>query len=351
MRHHIIAIMSFGIGLSGIIGLIPSGNASATEDPIGLFTAVHGSVVVTHPAAEPPVMVKLNDQVQFKDRIETRQASRTRALLDDDTALTLGENSRLEITEHLYDPAAKTRSAVLTLIRGKVRALVAQMVGGSKFEIHTPSAIVAARGTYFVVWLEENGDTGVANIGSHGDVAVTSGGREVLVRPGEFSMARKNASPDDPTDSIRSHAAGGAIQATEILDNIVAESSRQTVTALGGTVTTLGTQLLAPVRPVLGALLSAGTPLTEPIGTAVDSTVGTVASVPAVVSGAVNTLNSPLSSALNPVTNTVTTTTRLLGSTGTVTNPIATLTAPLTGPTAPLAPLSPVLGTVTTLLP
>src|SRR5207245_1988667 len=94
------------------------------------------------------------------------------------------------------------RSSVLRMIQGKARALVGKLFAGlgSKFEVHTPTAVAAARGTYFVVWIEEKasqkmglneigtvrpvsvqglevaelqaGGTGVANIGRSGNAAL-----------------------------------------------------------------------------------------------------------------------------------------------------------------------------------
>src|SRR5690242_19039188 len=129
---------------------------SVATDPIdvGIFTAVEGKVVVTHPGLEKAIPAKFQDGVLFKDVIETDKESRTKALLNDDSILTVGEHSRVEITEHISDPNKGMRSVVVSLVKGKVRALVGKVFAGSgsKFEIHTPTAVAAARGTYFIVF-------------------------------------------------------------------------------------------------------------------------------------------------------------------------------------------------------
>jgi hypothetical protein len=323
--------------LAGTLVFVIAAGVSVASSPIGFFTAVYGNVSVTHPGATIPLLARLNDKVMFKDLIETRQASRTKALLDDDTVLTLGENSRLEITEHLYDQSAKTRSAVLRLLRGKVRALVAKTFGGSKFEIHTPSAVVAARGTYFVVWLEADGTSGVANIGTHGDVALSAGGKEVIVRPGQTATARFGAPPELPGRTGDHKAANDAIRATDVPDNIASETTRESFTAMGGTVVTFGSDLLT-VKPILTD--------DDPSNTLINST-GTLTSVPSVISGAVNALNAPLNSVLPPLS----TTTRLLGP---VSSSLSSISSPLTAPLSSTTTLvtttvSPLLGPITTL--
>jgi hypothetical protein len=168
-------------------------------DGIGFYTAVAGQVSVTH-SGEPRVLpVKLHDQVQFKDVIETQAESRTKAFFQDDSMLTVGENSRVEIDEYVYNPEENVRLAIVKLMQGQVRALVSKVfkANGSKFEIHTPSAVAAARGTYFTVWVE-NGQSGIINIGEKGRVDFTSGGTTVAVDPGHFSIASEGKVPSVP---------------------------------------------------------------------------------------------------------------------------------------------------------
>src|SRR5207245_8550360 len=117
------------------------------------------------------------------------------------------------------------RSSVLRMIQGKARALVGKLFAGlgSKFEVHTPTAVAAARGTYFVVWIEEKasqkmglneigtvrpvsvqglevaelqaGGAGGANHGSWGKVADTSGGETGEVLPGGDGFAAAGMRP------------------------------------------------------------------------------------------------------------------------------------------------------------
>jgi len=168
-------------------------------DGIGFYTAVLGQASVTHPGETRVLPVKLHDEVLFKDVIQTQNESRARALFQDDSMLTVGENSRVEIDEYIYNPEANVRQAIVKLMQGQVRALVSKVfkANGSRFEIHTPSAVAAARGTYFTVWIE-NGQSGIINIGEKGRVDFTSGGMTVAVDPGFFSIAYEGQAPSVP---------------------------------------------------------------------------------------------------------------------------------------------------------
>jgi hypothetical protein len=169
------------------------------KDGIGFYTAVLGQASVTHPGEDRVFPVKLHDEVLFKDVIQTQNESRTKALFQDDSMLTVGENSRVEIDEYIYNPEKNVRQAIVKLMQGQVRALVSKVfkANGSRFEIHTPSAVAAARGTYFTVWVE-NGQSGIINIGEKGRVDFTSGGMTVVVDPGYFSIAHEGQAPSAP---------------------------------------------------------------------------------------------------------------------------------------------------------
>ena len=222
-----------------------SGAGAASPDAIGLFTALRGTVNDTHPGQPRSTAVKVRDDVLFKDLIETQRESRTKALFQDDTLLTLGENSRVEITEYVYDPANNRRSTVVKLAQGKLRALVGRVFegAGSKFEVHTPTAVAAARGTYFVVWIEDQksaqgGTTGVANIADPGTVAFSSAGQTVLVGPQQYSMAEPGK-PPTPAASFspdKHPNVQAAILGTELADVVEEEPAKKAVEATEGAV-------------------------------------------------------------------------------------------------------------------
>ncbi|MEP6933027.1 MAG: FecR family protein [Nitrospirota bacterium] len=208
------------LALSFAVGTLIFGSSLAlasdkSAEGIGFYTAMSGLVNVTHPHDAQSVPVKLHDQVLFKDVIQTQGESRTKAFFQDDSMLTVGENSRVEINEYIYNPEQNVRKTVVKLMQGQVRALVSKVfkANGSRFEIHTPSAVAAARGTYFTVWVE-NEQSGIINIGETGRVDFTSGGKTVAVDPGYFSLAYEGKAPSVP-----------APHALNQLDNLQAGSS------------------------------------------------------------------------------------------------------------------------------
>jgi hypothetical protein len=157
--------------MAGALIVSPSIGSAADSGShgIGAYTAVMGKVMVTHSGEVRAVPVELHNEILFKDVIQTDKQSRTKAFFQDDSILTVGENSRVEITEYIYNPEANVRRSVVKVVQGQVRALVSKVfkTNGSRFEVHTPSAVAAARGTYFSVW-HDKGQSGIINIGESG---------------------------------------------------------------------------------------------------------------------------------------------------------------------------------------
>ncbi len=239
-----------------VLLLTASGAWADTPPPpdqvdVGIFTAVEGKAVVTHPGVPKSIPIKLQEGVLFKDVIETDKESRTKALLNDDSILTVGEHSRVEVTEHIYDPGKGVRSVVVNLVKGQVRALVGKIFSGSgsKFEIHTPTAVAAARGTYFVVF-HINGASGIINVGTHGNVDFSSGGHTVNVPPGQFSITPPGGGPPSPPNVTTGGSAPSqvtnAVHGTEVKDTPKEESPKQMAMASGGTAPVSSPSSLTP---------------------------------------------------------------------------------------------------------
>jgi hypothetical protein len=82
------------------------------------------------------------------DVVETDMRSRTKLFFSDDSILNLGELSRVEVKEYLYNSEKNRSSSIYKLIDGSLRVVV----GRSELEVHTATTVAAARGTKFVMW-------------------------------------------------------------------------------------------------------------------------------------------------------------------------------------------------------
>ena len=113
-------------------------------DDAGRIVALKGKALILRDNKTIDAVVK--DTIMLRDTVETREASRMKIFFKDDSILTLAEKSRLVIREYLGAGDKKKGKSVFNLVEGKLRSLV----GTNEFEVHTPTAVVAARGTYFI---------------------------------------------------------------------------------------------------------------------------------------------------------------------------------------------------------
>jgi limonene-1,2-epoxide hydrolase len=109
-------------------------------DTVGSFVAIRGKATVERERTF--YEARLKDGIFLNDTVSTLEASRAKMLFIDDSVLTLGEKSKVVIKEYVYS-RDKGGKSIITLLDGKMRAIV----GKTNFEIHTPTAVAAARGT------------------------------------------------------------------------------------------------------------------------------------------------------------------------------------------------------------
>jgi len=111
--------------------------ALAEEEPAGIVLAVQGTVTMQPATMTPPVPLRQFDEIGRLSILDSQPGSRCKVLYADDSLLTLGDNSRLEVMEQSYETGSDQRAFVAHLARGTVRALVARQFEGdnSTFEI------------------------------------------------------------------------------------------------------------------------------------------------------------------------------------------------------------------------
>lgn len=122
------------------------GNTGAAERDIGKVVALRGTATIERGNSRMEAAV--GSPLRVSDRIETDADSRVKLVFIDDSVLTLGENSRLQVKDFLYSKGKRGKS-IYNLLEGKLHSVV----GRTRFEMQTPTAVAAARGTviYFEV--------------------------------------------------------------------------------------------------------------------------------------------------------------------------------------------------------
>ncbi len=214
----------------------------AGQPEVGVVTRTLKEVHLIREGKKGAQPVKQQDPVLFKDTYETGDKSRAKLLFKDDSLLTLGPKTKIEITESVYNPNKDYRSTQINLASGKVRALVGKAFtgSGSKFEVHTPTAVAAARGTHFVVGminvdgvmktvvtvLADGGSVSVTPLSSGPTVPGTPPPAPVLVTPGNFTTVAEGGTPTAP-EAAPPSLMQELVNATQVDDQVEGEGGQE----------------------------------------------------------------------------------------------------------------------------
>lgn len=175
--------------------ILPLNVIALDEERCGVIVSVEGEVYIISGVGEERSASK-NDDLSSKDEIKTLINSRVRVLFKDGTMLNVGPDTRLKIEEYLFSEEKDELIARLKLLFGKMRGTIVRHRKEVTFEIKSPVAVVAVRGTDFIVTCnKENGETSLfvldgkveaKNVMAHvvGTVAVLPG-NSTTVRQGE----------------------------------------------------------------------------------------------------------------------------------------------------------------------
>jgi hypothetical protein len=162
-------------------------------EDIGIFHSYEGLVTATRHLTKSVLNVTGSEPLLFRDTIETDDDSRVELLFDDQSVLTLGEDTLIEINEMLYDPRGKSRETLVKIAHGTLRVKAAKISSAaSNFRVETPTAVIGVRGTEFVVKVDRGGSTRVITI--EGLVAFRS--RAAIQQSGEKDPDQETSSSE-----------------------------------------------------------------------------------------------------------------------------------------------------------
>jgi hypothetical protein len=168
---------------------------------VGTIASLEGQAEVGHDGAWQAASI--GAAIHERDELRTGTPGRLRIVFQDDSVVTVSDNSHIVIDEQVFDPNRGVARSLIELLRGKLSSLVGEYSHGtgSKYEVKTPTAVCGVRGTEFVITY--NADTDVTEVvGLSGQVEVHSvfdpTGPGVLVTMHETTTVLHNRPPTPP---------------------------------------------------------------------------------------------------------------------------------------------------------
>jgi len=123
--------------------------------------------------------------------------------------LRLEDGSQILVRAHthlLVQQPTPTERGYFQLLLGRIRALINKRTGGAPpFELGTPSAVIAVRGTQFEVIVNKRHQTQVDVFQGQVEVIGKSSGKSVFVGPGSSTHVGMNTPPEAPRPTAALH--------------------------------------------------------------------------------------------------------------------------------------------------
>ncbi|MBW2594855.1 MAG: FecR domain-containing protein [Deltaproteobacteria bacterium] len=125
----------------------------AQAAPVGKFTYIAGKVDIIS-SGKAVKSAKMQEDVHKGDVIQVKKESKAEITFLDDSVLRIAPDTRVEISEYFVGEGRVV--GILNLAAGKIQSTVRKTFGmvfglknQSRFEIHTPTAVIGVRGTDF----------------------------------------------------------------------------------------------------------------------------------------------------------------------------------------------------------
>ncbi len=186
--------------------LAPALAISETKEPVGKFVAVEGKVFLV-PETGGERLATVGTLVYLGDTVRTGADSRAKLLMIDDSLVTVSQETELSLKRYLLDHKAKEREGVLSLLRGKVKVIVARVLGyKGRYEVETRTAVAGVRGTSMVVWTETDPSTGKLTTWVfvlEGELYVTAQGVTKILGAGMIIEVVEGQPPKDPREATQ----------------------------------------------------------------------------------------------------------------------------------------------------
>jgi hypothetical protein len=129
--------------------------ARAEEAPVGFIKTLSGTATLTHGTVATAAALAM--PVYQNDRLETGSDGALGITFRDNTRISLGPNSRIELKHFVFQPAAEQYGFILGLAYGTLEYIsgLTEKLAPDAMSIQTPGFTVGARGTRLLIRAEK----------------------------------------------------------------------------------------------------------------------------------------------------------------------------------------------------
>lgn len=201
------------------------------QDAVGRVIVKEGEVFIKAVGVKEEKPLHVKDPIHTGDMIRTGIGAVVKIVFQDNSILTMSQQTQIEINQFIYAPEGK-RSVTLKLLKGRLKAVVskAMEMASDTFKVRTPTAVIGIRGTRFVVGY--NPDLRLTEVFVlEGMVAVSDliggEGREVILHENQATRVSEGEVPEPPEEIPREERQEleqeGSLSIEDYIDNEILE--------------------------------------------------------------------------------------------------------------------------------
>jgi len=170
--------------------------------PVGIVQQVLGDVVIMHGDVLKGYRAKRGIHLYKGDTVMTLEYGKVRFKLNDGSILSLTSETKLKLTQSVYEKKKKRRSSFFQMALGKARFLVVKLLDfkRSEFKVKTPTAVCGVRGSDFILEATESETIATALVDTEIEFRSRAFLDEppVILRDFESSIARRGEKASIP---------------------------------------------------------------------------------------------------------------------------------------------------------
>jgi hypothetical protein len=193
------------LGASIAISFCGTANGATSYIEVGVAAKVVNYVYGTPESTHQPRWWRPGLDAFHNEFVVTQDASASRVVFKDNSQLSIGPISQIKLDSYVYDPNPSLATVSISFVKGVFR-FVGGLVSRENYQISTPAAKIALRGTAFTVLILENGseyiavESGTIYVTCHQGltVALNAGQMTYISSPQGSASAPQRATPIGP---------------------------------------------------------------------------------------------------------------------------------------------------------
>src|SRR5208282_6499008 len=138
----------------------PAKSNQGAANQVGQVATLQGSATVTRANAATAIALQVNDPIFKNDTLETGANSSLGVTFDDETTFSLSANTRIVVSEFVYQEGGKANAAAFNVALGTAAFVASLVAKTGDMKITTPTAALGIRGTTGVVDVPGGGAAG-----------------------------------------------------------------------------------------------------------------------------------------------------------------------------------------------